>query len=66
MSVLSPAELVDRIAAVGAAKVTYTPTQTLVRAYMGAAILTLGAALAGTETTPARGPLLGAHPNRVG
>ena len=60
MSVLSPAELVDRIAAVGAAKVTYTPTQTLVRAYMGAAILTLGAAFAVTVSTQTGQPLLGA------
>lgn len=60
MSSLSPAELVDRLAAVGASKVSYTRTQTLVRSYMGAAILTLGAAFAVTVSTQTGQPLLGA------
>lgn len=60
MSALSPAELVERLATVGASKVAYTRTQTLVRSYMGAAILTLAAAFAVTVSTQTGQPLLGA------
>ncbi len=60
MSYVSPADLVDRLTAAGAAKVTYSTTETLLRATMGGAILALAAAFAVTVSTQTGQPLLGA------
>jgi len=60
MSYVKPVDLVDQLTAAGAAKVQYTALQTLVRAIMGGAILTLAAAFAVTVSTQTGQPLLGA------
>ncbi|MGP9537252.1 formate/nitrite transporter family protein [Brachybacterium sp. AOP43-C2-M15] len=60
MSYVQPADLVDRLTAAGAAKVSYSAPVTLLRATMAGAILTLGAAFAVTVSTQTGQPLLGA------
>lgn len=60
MSYVQPADLVDRLTAAGAAKVTYPAGTTVLRATMAGAILTLGAAFALTVSTQTGEPLLGA------
>lgn len=60
MSYVKPVDLVDQLTAAGAAKVQYTALQTLVRAIMGGALLTLAAAFAVTVSTQTGQPLLGA------
>lgn len=60
MSYIQPADLVDRLTAAGASKVTYSAPVTLLRAFMAGAILTLGAAFAVTVSTQTGQPLLGA------
>lgn len=60
MSYVQPADLVDRLTAAGASKVTYSAGVTVLRAFMAGAILTLGAAFAVTVSTQTGEPLLGA------
>jgi formate/nitrite transporter len=60
MSYVQPADLVDRLTAAGAAKVSYPAGTTVLRAAMAGAILTLGAAFAVTVSTQTGEPLLGA------
>lgn len=60
MSYVQPADLVDRLTAAGASKVSYSTGVTVLRAAMAGAILTLGAAFAVTVSTQTGEPLLGA------
>nr|WP_314844394.1 formate/nitrite transporter family protein [uncultured Microbacterium sp.] len=60
MSYVKPAELVTRMVDAGAYKMQLSTRDTLIRAFMGAAILTLGAAFAVTVSTQTGQPLLGA------
>lgn len=60
MSYVQPADLVDRLIAAGASKSTYSAGVTVLRAVMGGAILTLGAAFAVTVSVQTGSPLLGA------
>ncbi|WP_091233397.1 formate/nitrite transporter family protein [Microbacterium sp. 3J1] len=60
MSYIKPAELVTRMVDAGAYKIQLSTRDTLIRAFMGAAILTLGAAFAVTVSTQTGQPLLGA------
>ncbi|MBO0979075.1 formate/nitrite transporter family protein [Microbacterium sp. SD291] len=60
MSYVKPAELVTRMVDAGAYKLQLSTRDTLIRAFMGAAILTLGAAFAVTVSTQTGQPLLGA------
>ena len=60
MSYVQPADLVDRLTAAGASKVSYPAGVTVLRASMAGAILTLGAAFAVTVSTQTGEPLLGA------
>lgn len=60
MSYVKPAELVTRMVDTGAYKLQLSTRDTLIRASMGAALLTLGAAFALTVSTNTGQPLLGA------
>ncbi|MFC7790307.1 formate/nitrite transporter family protein [Microbacterium sp. MAHUQ-60] len=60
MSYIKPPQLVDRMVEAGAAKMQLAARDTLVRAFMGAALLTMGAAFAVTVSTQTGQPLLGA------
>lgn len=60
MSYIKPPELVARMIDAGAAKMQLSARDTLVRAFMGAALLTMGAAFAVTVSTQTAQPLLGA------
>lgn len=60
MSYVTPAELVTRMVDAGAYKMQLSTRDTLIRAFMGAALLTLGAAFALTVSTNTGQPLLGA------
>ena len=60
MSYVKPAELVTRMVDAGAYKLQLSTRDTLLRAFMGAAFLTLGAAFAVTVSTNTGQPLLGA------
>lgn len=60
MSYTRPAELVTLMVDAGAYKMQLSTRDTLIRAFMGAAILTLGAAFAVTVSTQTGEPLLGA------
>ncbi|MGY5764740.1 formate/nitrite transporter family protein [Brachybacterium sp. DNPG3] len=60
MSYVKPADLVERMVDAGAHKVNLSTRDTLIRAFMGAAFLTLGAAFAVTVSTQTGQPLLGA------
>ncbi|SEB75740.1 formate/nitrite transporter family protein [Microbacterium hydrocarbonoxydans] len=60
MSYATPAALVTRMVDAGAYKMQLSTRDTLIRAFMGAAILTLGAAFAVTVSTQTGQPLLGA------
>jgi formate/nitrite transporter len=60
MSYTKPAELVTLMVDAGAYKMQLSTRDTLIRAFMGAAILTLGAAFAVTVSTQTGQPLLGA------
>ena len=60
MSYTKPAELVPLMVDAGAYKMQLSTRDTLIRAFMGAAILTLGAAFAVTVSTQTGQPLLGA------
>lgn len=60
MSYLVPSEFVTKMVDAGEAKVYMATKDTLIRAYMAGAILTLGAALAVTINTQTGNPLLGA------
>jgi formate/nitrite transporter len=60
MSYTKPAELVTLMVDAGAYKMQLSTRDTLIRAFMGAAMLTLGAAFAVTVSTQTGQPLLGA------
>ena len=60
MSYVKPAELVERMLDAGASKMQLSARDTVVRAFMGAALLTMGAAFAVTVSTQTGQPLLGA------
>ncbi|UJP10990.1 formate/nitrite transporter family protein [Microbacterium sp. KUDC0406] len=60
MSYIKPAELVDRMVDAGAHKMQLSARDTLIRAFMGAALLTMGAAFAVTVSAQTGQPLLGA------
>jgi formate/nitrite transporter len=60
MSYVKPAELVTRMIDAGEHKIKLSTRDTLIRAYMGAALLTLGAAFAVTVGVQTGQPLLGA------
>lgn len=60
MSYIKPAELVERMIDAGEYKLKLSTRDTLIRAYMGAALLTLGAAFAVTVGVQTGQPLLGA------
>jgi len=60
MSYTRPAELVTLMVDAGAYKMQLSTRDTLIRAFMGAAMLTLGAAFAVTVSTQTGQPLLGA------
>ena len=60
MTYVKPAELVTRMVDTGAYKLQLSTRDTLIRAFMGAALLTLGAAFALTVSTNTGQPLLGA------
>ncbi len=60
MSYVKPADLVVRMVDAGAYKLQLSTRDTLVRAFMGAALLTLAAAFAVTVSTNTGQPLLGA------
>jgi len=60
MSYTKPAELVERMIDAGEYKLKLSTRDTLIRAYMGAALLTLGAAFAVTVGVQTGQPLLGA------
>ena len=60
MSYIKPAELVTRMVDAGAYKIQMSTRDTLIRAFMGAAFLTIAAAFAVTVSTNTGQPLLGA------
>lgn len=60
MSYVKPAELVTRMVDAGAYKMQLSARDTLIRAFMGAALLTMAAAFAVTVSTNTGQPLLGA------
>lgn len=60
MSYIKPAELVTRMVDAGAYKLQLSTRDTLIRAFMGAAFLTLAAAFAVTVSTQTGQPLVGA------
>ncbi|HWV49334.1 MAG TPA: formate/nitrite transporter family protein [Microbacterium sp.] len=60
MSYIKPAELVTRMVDAGAYKMQLSTRDTLIRSFMGAAFLTMGAAFAVTISTNTGQPLLGA------
>lgn len=60
MSYVKPAQLVGHMLDAGAAKMQMSARDTLIRAFMGAALLTIGAAFAVTIATQTGQPLLGA------
>ncbi len=60
MSYVTPTELVNRMIDAGEHKIKLSTRDTLIRAYMGAALLTLGAAFAVTVSVQTGQPLLGA------
>ncbi|MGM7665813.1 formate/nitrite transporter family protein [Microbacterium sp. A93] len=60
MSYIKPAELVTRMVDAGAYKMQLSVRDTLIRAFMGAALLTIAAAFAVTVSTNTGQPLLGA------
>ncbi|MEJ1087499.1 formate/nitrite transporter family protein [Microbacterium sp. Mu-80] len=60
MSYVKPAELVSRMLDAGAAKMQLSTRDTLLRAFMGAALLTMGAAFAVTVSAQTGQALLGA------
>lgn len=60
MSYVTPAELVNRMIDAGEYKMKLSTRDTLIRSYMGAALLTLGAAFAVTVSVQTGRPLLGA------
>ena len=60
MSYVKPAELVTRMVDAGAYKMQLSTRDTLIRAFMGAALLTMGAAFAVTVATNTGQPLIGA------
>ena len=60
MSYVKPAELVTRLVEAGAYKMQLSTRDTLIRAFMAAAFLTMGAAFAVTVSTQTGQPLLGA------
>ncbi|MFE6733540.1 formate/nitrite transporter family protein [Microbacterium sp. NPDC057650] len=60
MSYIKPAELVTRMVDAGAYKMRLSTRDTLIRAFMGAAFLTMGAAFAVTVSTSTAQPLIGA------
>lgn len=60
MSYVKPADLVGRMIDAGAGKLVLSTRDTLIRSFMGGALLTLGAAFAVTVTVQTGQPLLGA------
>ncbi|MFS0912718.1 formate/nitrite transporter family protein [Microbacterium sp. 179-I 3D2 NHS] len=60
MSYVKPAELVTRMVDAGAYKIQMSTRDTLIRSFMGAAMLTIAAAFAVTVSTNTGQPLLGA------
>ncbi|MDX2397957.1 formate/nitrite transporter family protein [Microbacterium algeriense] len=60
MSYVKPAELATRMVDAGAYKLQLSTRDTLIRAFMGAALLTIAAAFAVTVSTQTGQPLLGA------
>ncbi|MEL5992285.1 formate/nitrite transporter family protein [Microbacterium phosphatis] len=60
MSYVKPAELITRMIDAGESKILLSTRDTLIRAFMGGAMLTLGAAFAVTVSTQTGQPLLGA------
>lgn len=60
MSYVKPAELVTRMVDAGAYKIQLSTRDTLIRSFMGAALLTVAAAFAVTVSTNTGQPLLGA------
>ncbi|WP_417511938.1 formate/nitrite transporter family protein [Microbacterium sp.] len=60
MSYIKPAELVTRMVDAGAYKMQLSTRDTLIRSFMAAAFLTIGAAFAVTVSTQTGQPLLGA------
>ncbi|MFK4760074.1 formate/nitrite transporter family protein [Microbacterium sp. ZW T5_45] len=60
MSYIKPAELATRMVDAGAYKLQLSARDTLIRAFMGAALLTIAAAFAVTVSTQTGQPLLGA------
>ena len=62
MSYIAPNELVTRMIDAGEYKVKMSTRDTLVRAFMGGAILTIAAAFAVTVTVQTGQPLSGVHP----
>ena len=60
MSYVKPADLVGRLIDAGAGKLLLSTRDTLIRGFMGGALLTLGAAFAVTVTVQTGQPLLGA------
>lgn len=60
MSYIKPADLVTNIIDAGQAKLFYSTKDTLIRAIMGGALLTMAAAFAVTVTVTTGSPLLGA------
>ncbi|WP_309103130.1 formate/nitrite transporter family protein [Microbacterium sp.] len=60
MSYVKPAELVTRMVDAGAYKLQMSTRDTLIRSFMGAALLTIAAAFAVTVSTNTGQPLLGA------
>ena len=60
MSYVKPAELVTRMVDAGAYKIQMSTRDTLIRSFMGAALLTIAAAFAVTVSTNTGQPLLGA------
>lgn len=60
MSYVKPAELVTRMVDAGAYKIQLSTRDTLIRSFMGAAMLTIAAAFAVTVSTNTGQPLLGA------
>lgn len=60
MSYIKPAELVTRMVDAGAYKIQMSTRDTLIRSFMGAALLTIAAAFAVTVSTNTGQPLLGA------
>ncbi|MGH8968051.1 MAG: formate/nitrite transporter family protein, partial [Actinomycetes bacterium] len=60
MSYVIPQDFVSQMIAVGEKKLFMSARDTLIRSFMGAALLTMGAALAVTISTNTGNPLLGA------